>query len=246
MMSLSIPQTLIAHLDRLAEVLDRFRAAGLKLKPAKCELLQPQVSYLGHVVSADGVSTDPEKIEAVKDWKTPTCVSEVRAFLGFVGYYQRFIPDFATVAKPLNRLTSKKSDFSWGEEEEFSFQQLRRAMISTPVLAYPSPEAGFIVDTDASNDAAVHAVLSQCQGGEERAIAYYSKTFSMPPNATIALLGGSCWQWLWLLTISDPTYMVKSLNSGPTTPHWFGYISGVSPHTRWPGGSRYSLSSTFP
>ena len=66
MMSLSIPQTLIRHLDRLAEVLDRFRAAGLKLKPAKCELLQPQVSYLGHVVSAEGVATDPEKVEAVK------------------------------------------------------------------------------------------------------------------------------------------------------------------------------------
>ena len=110
-----------SHLDRLAEVLDRFRAAGLKLKPAKCELLQPQVSYLGHVVSAQGVATDPEKVEAVKDWKTPTCVSEVRAFLGFVGYYRRFIPDFATVAKPLNRLTSKKAEFNWDKEEEFSF-----------------------------------------------------------------------------------------------------------------------------
>ena len=96
-----------------------------------------------------------------------------------MGYYRRFIPDFATVAKPLNRLTSKKADFSWGEEEEFSFNQLREAMLSAPVLAYPSPEAGFIVDTDASNDAA-GAVLSQCLGGEERAIAYYSKTFSLP------------------------------------------------------------------
>ena len=130
------------HLDRLAEVLDRFRAAGLKLKPAKCELLQPQVSYLGHVVSAEGVATDPEKVEAVKDWKTPTCVSEVRAFLGFVGYYRRFIPDFATVAKPLNRLTSKKSEFNWGQEEEFLFPTVEEGYDQYPSAGIPEPRGG--------------------------------------------------------------------------------------------------------
>ena len=73
----------------------------LKLKPEKCKLFQKEVAYLGHIVSSSGVATDPDKVTAVKNWPTPKCVPEVRSFLGFVGYYRRFCPDFATVAKTL-------------------------------------------------------------------------------------------------------------------------------------------------
>ena len=90
-----------SHLERLETVLQKFRSAGLKLKPSKCELFQKQVKYLGHVVSASGVSADPDKVKAVHDWKRPTCATELRAFLGFVGYYRRFYPDFATKALSL-------------------------------------------------------------------------------------------------------------------------------------------------
>ena len=95
------------HLSRLGEVLHRLQLAGLKLKPGKCELLQPKVKYLGHIVSEGGIATDPEKMSAVSEWPTPRDLPQLRAFLGTVGYYRQYIQDFATVAKPLTILTGK-------------------------------------------------------------------------------------------------------------------------------------------
>ena len=102
------------HLEQLAEVCQRFRSARLKLRPEKCQLFQRKVQHLGHVVSRHGIATDPAKISAVKDWKTPQCTQEVKSFLGFVGHYRRFCPDFATIARPLNVLSSKYAKFQWG------------------------------------------------------------------------------------------------------------------------------------
>ena len=168
-----------SHLERLEEVFQRFRAARLKLKPSKCQLFQKEVAYLGHVVSQDGVATDPDKVEAVRSWPSPKCVQEVRSFLGFVGYYRRFCPDFATISRPLNLLTSKESSFKWEQEEEDAFQTLKQLLMEAPVLTYPDPSKPYILDTDASNEAA-GAVLSQETDGEERVVAYFSKTFSPP------------------------------------------------------------------
>jgi len=95
------------HVSRLREVFDRLRAAGLKLKPSKCALLQPEVTYLGHVVGRDRVTTDPEKVQAVNEWAVPRDLPELRAFLGLVRYYRQYIPGFAGVAQPLKRLTAK-------------------------------------------------------------------------------------------------------------------------------------------
>ena len=92
------------HVHRLKAVTSKLREAGLKLKPTKCDLFKQQINYLGHVVSKEGVSTDPDKIAAVTEWPQPTTVTEVRSFLGFVSYYRRFIPNFSKVAKPLNQL----------------------------------------------------------------------------------------------------------------------------------------------
>ena len=100
----------------LTKVFDRLTAAGLKLKPSKCHLFAKTVEYLGHIITETGVSTDPSKIEVVKNWPEPTTVSELRSFLGFCSYYRRFIKDFATVAKPLRKLTEKDKKFAWSAE----------------------------------------------------------------------------------------------------------------------------------
>ena len=90
------------HLKHLEQVFQKLQGHGLKLNPQKCRLFQRSVRYLGHVVSQQGVATDPEKIAAVRNWPTPTTVREVRSFLGFVGYYRQFIPKFDKVAAPLH------------------------------------------------------------------------------------------------------------------------------------------------
>ena len=97
-------QTPEEHLHRLKVVFNKLKVAGLKLKPSKCDLFKQQINYLGHVVSKEGVSTDPEKIKAATEWPHPTTMTEVRSFLGFVSYYRRFVPNFFKVAKPLNKL----------------------------------------------------------------------------------------------------------------------------------------------
>lgn len=132
--------TIKEHLDRLKEVFERLRQAGLKLKPSKCELFKTQVKYLGHIVSGNGVSTDPDKVEAIKYWPVPTTVTEVRAFLGMTGYYRRFIAGYADIARPLHKLTSKKVEFCWDQETHTSFQTLKQKLIEAPILGYPEPE----------------------------------------------------------------------------------------------------------
>ena len=126
-------------MERLEEVCQRFRSAQLKLRPEKCQLFQREVHYLGHVISQHSIATDPTKISAVKNWKTPQCTQEVKSFMGFVGYYRRFCSDFATIARPLNVLSSKETKFQWGVPEETAFQQLKTLLIETPVLTYPDP-----------------------------------------------------------------------------------------------------------
>ena len=160
----------------LSEVLKRFRKANLKLKPKKCILFRRSVSFLGHVVSKDGVSCDPAKIEAVRSWAHPTTVTEARSFLGFASYYRRFIPEFSTIASPIHGVTGK-GPFVWNEDCRNSFERLKELLISAPILAYPRETGMFVLDTDASNTG-IGAVLSQVHEGEERVVAYASKALS--------------------------------------------------------------------
>ena len=100
-----IGSTFKDHLQNIAGVLTRLREAGLKLKPAKCNFCQQQVAFLGHTISARGIATDPAKTEVITKWPTPQTRRDVQQFLGLANYYQRFIQDFGTIAKPLHRLT---------------------------------------------------------------------------------------------------------------------------------------------
>ena len=169
------------HLHRVNAVFNKLKAAGLKLKPSKCDLFKQQINYLGHVVSKEGVSTDPEKIKAITEWPQPTTVTEVRSFLGFVSYYRRFIPNFSKVAKSLNKnlegTPSQKKKFVGGAEQQEAFETLQRLYTESPILAYADFKAPFVLHTDASGDG-LGAVLYQVQVRQKRVIAYASRSLS--------------------------------------------------------------------
>ena len=167
------------HFDRLGQVLARFREAGLKLKPSKCQLLRHRVDFLGHVVSKDGVEVDPKKVDKVVNWPPPKTLTNLRSFLGLCTYYQSFIKDYSSIARPLFALTEKGAEFIWTEGHQESFEELKRLLTSAPILAYPRPDAPFVLDTDAS-DLGLGAVLGQVQDGVERVIRYGSRTLQKP------------------------------------------------------------------
>ncbi|XP_038888423.1 uncharacterized mitochondrial protein AtMg00860-like [Benincasa hispida] len=129
-----------------------------------------QVSFLGHVVSKEGVSVDPAKVEAVTSCARLTTVSEVRNFLGLTGYYRRFVKDFSRIAAPLTKLTRKGVTFVWNKACENSFQDLKQRLVSAPVLTVPNGSGGFVIYTDASKKG-LGCVLMQ-QG---RLVAYTSR-----------------------------------------------------------------------
>ena len=147
------------------------------MKPEKCRVLPQHVPFVGHILSPQGVSTDPEKISAVKSWPPPTNVSQLRVFLRKIAYYRKFIPDFATLAGPLFQLGEKGRNFVWSNASQKSFDILKQALCEAPVLAFPRFDLPFVLDTDASTTG-VAAVLSQVLDGEERTIAYAAKALS--------------------------------------------------------------------
>ncbi|KRZ65622.1 Retrovirus-related Pol polyprotein from transposon 17.6, partial [Trichinella papuae] len=165
------------HTDRLERVLQRIAETGLKLKPQKCHLMRKTVRFLGHVLSENGMSTDEEKIRAVKEWPTPCCPSEVRQFLGLASYYRRFIKNFSMVSAPLNALLRKGSHWKWTAECQTAFDQLKHMLCTAPVLTFPDFNVPFIVDVDASAEG-IGAVLSQLSHGNERVVAYASRTLT--------------------------------------------------------------------
>ena len=170
-------QTVEEHISQLQTVFNRLKSAGLRLKPKKCHLFRRKVKYLGHVVSENGIQTDPDKTEAIRNWEQPTTVSNIRAFLGLCSYYRKFVPDFATLAKPLIKMTEKSSKFEWGPEQQESWMKLKQKLTTAPVLVYPDPEATFVLDTDAS-DQGIGAVLSQVTDGQEQVVAYGSRVLT--------------------------------------------------------------------
>src|SRR5215813_6423449 len=170
---------ILLSLERPEMLFDRLSQAGPKLTPSKCQLLRTELAFLGHVISADGIATDEQKIAAVKGWVRPANVSEVRSFLGLASYYRRFVKDFSLIAAPLHVLTKKNKTFNWTPECEESFRELKDRLTSTPILQPPLDEGRYCLDTDASNTG-IGAVLSQEQDGELKVIAYASRLLHGP------------------------------------------------------------------
>jgi hypothetical protein len=155
------------HGQHLRVVLGKLRKHQLYAKFSKCEFWMQRVSFLGHVLTAEGVEVDPEKVKAVSEWKQPTSASEIRSFLGLAGYYRRLIEGFSKIARPMTELLRKDTKFVWSEACERSFQELKRRLTSAPVLVLPNNQKSFVVYCDASRQG-LGCVLMQ----EGRVVAY--------------------------------------------------------------------------
>lgn len=148
------------HIEHLRQVFALLAKDQWHIKLSKCNFARSEISYLGHVISERGVATDPAKIEAVVSWPTPTNVKELRNFLGFAGFYRRFVRHYAIVSKPLTALLKKHCLFLWTSEQETAFTTLKKCPCSTPILTLPDFTKPFCIETDASN-MGVGAVLLQ-------------------------------------------------------------------------------------
>lgn len=170
-------RTFAEHLSRLRRVLEAIRTAQLTIKPEKCHLGFQELKFLGHVVSCRGVRPDPEKTTAVASFPRPTDKKAVRRFLGLCAYYRRFVEGFSKIAEPLTRLTKDSVAFEWSEEQQTAFDTLRERLQTAPVLAHFDDASDTEIRTDASN-VGIGAILVQWQEGEEKVIAYASRTLS--------------------------------------------------------------------
>lgn len=184
-------ETFEETLQRLEQALQVLRLHGLKLKPTKCQFFLSRVTYLGHVVSPEGIETKPDIVTAIKDFPTPRSEKDLYSFLGLAGFYRKFIKDFSQISQPLTSLLKgfnqktgsrkarpRSDDIPWSqkwlEPQQTAFETLKCRLTSDPVLAFPDFSLPFILEIDASLTG-LGAVLSQDQGGSRKVIAYASR-----------------------------------------------------------------------
>ncbi|GJU43877.1 putative reverse transcriptase domain-containing protein [Tanacetum coccineum] len=156
--------------EHLKLILELLKKEELYAKFSKCEFWIPKVQFLGRVIDSKGIHMDPAKIESIKDWASPKSPTEIRQFLGLIGYYRRFIEGFSKIAKPMTKLTQKKVKFEWSDKQETEFQLIKQKFCSALILALPEGSEDFISYCDASKKG-LGAVLMQ----REKVIAYASR-----------------------------------------------------------------------
>ncbi|KAK3725843.1 hypothetical protein QZH41_014068 [Actinostola sp. cb2023] len=198
------------HLHRLRLVFSRIRQAGLKLKPAKCQFLKQRVTFLGHVVSSQGIETDPEKTKAVVDWPVPVDVKELQRFLGLVGYYRRFVTEFSTTAEPLYRLCKKFTPFQWGSKEQMAFEELKKSLLAgtTSSVTQDLWSEESLASTQ-QEDAAIGPVLTSLLQGEGKPTQQVLQSLSPTTRAVIAQFE--------LLEVKNGVLYRKELKKGRAT-----------------------------
>jgi hypothetical protein len=151
------------HEKHLRLVLEKLRSNQLYAKFGKCEFWLTEVAFLGHVISAGGISVHPSKVKNVLNWMPPTNVSEISCFLGLGGYYHRFIQDFSKIAKPMTKLLEKNKDFEWTGECQASFQELKKRLTSAPVLVLPDLTKKFDIYCDTSRQGLGYVLMQEGQ-----------------------------------------------------------------------------------
>ena len=171
------------HLKHLEVLLNALRKHKLVVKLSKCKFAQKEVKFLGHVIAQNSIKTNPEAVEAIKAWQHPSdsgkkAVTAVRSFLGMAGWYRKFIPRFADIARPLFNLTKKDAKWEWTPECQSAFEQIRDSLTAAPVLAVADPNKPYILHTDASDHAMGAILMQDDENGEPHPIAYASKTFN--------------------------------------------------------------------
>jgi hypothetical protein len=174
------------HVIYLAKVFESLAIDQWKVKLSKCSFAQNQIAYLDHVISSQGVVTDPAKISAISAWPTPTNVKALRSLLGLAGYYGKFVRHFGVISQPLTNLLKKHSLFVWTTDHEVAFSTLKQALVAAHVLALPDFTKPFVLEIDAS-DAGVGVVLmqsghptaflSKALGPKSRGLSAYEKEY---------------------------------------------------------------------
>ena len=172
------------HMSNLKVVLSRLQEAGLRLRKDKCEFMVPAVQYLGHVIDASGLHPSAAKLEAVRDAPTPQNVTELKAYLGLLSYYSKFLPNMATTLAPLYHLLRKNVKWQWSPTQAKAFQNSKELLTSDSLLVHYDPNKTLTLMCDAS-PYGVGAVLSQIdEKGVEKPVAYASRTLSRPEQTT--------------------------------------------------------------
>ena len=202
-----------AHLEHLRKVFLRLREAKLKLKASKCSFFKKHIQYLGHLVSGDGIEPLPEKLEAVENMPPPKTPKEVRQFLGLVGYYRKFVPKFADIARPLTNLTKQDVKFEWSEKCQKTFQLLKDMLLKEPVLKYPDPSKPYTLFTDASKYAWACVLTQEYEHEFDGKL----KKILHPITYVSGLFKGSQVNWATLTKEAYAIYMsVKKLSLLPS------------------------------
>ena len=195
------------HLLHIRMVFEKLKSANLSMKKSKCNCFSKEILYLGHILSATGIRPLPAKTHAIQHMQPPTTPKQVRAFLGLVRYYRKFIKGFAKIAKPLTLLTRQQAKLKWTPVHLTTFLHLKEAIVQAPILHYPNPDKKEIVYTNAL-DNACGAQLSQEHHGTEFSIAFLSHTFTET-------------QWKWSTTEQEACGIYYAITK------WNYYLQGA-------------------
>jgi 8-oxo-dGTP pyrophosphatase MutT (NUDIX family) len=160
------------HLKDVRRVLELLHKAVLQIKLKKCKFFQKEIPFLGHIISKEGIKTDPEKIRAMQEMEPPKCLRDVQAILGLFQYYKSFILDFARIAAPIYKALKRQPKFIWEKEQQEAFETLKRKMTEAPILAHPDYDKPFILYSDASYSGLGHILAQKGNDSKEHVILY--------------------------------------------------------------------------
>lgn len=183
------------NMKHLKTIFERIRKAGLEINKKKCEFCKPQIEYLGHVVTRDGIKMNEEKVRCIRDLKAPSTKKEVRRFIVMTSWYRKFIKNYAHITAPIVKLLRKNVKFRWTENQEKAFQEVKKKLIEEPVLTRPDFTKPFTLQTDAS-DVGLGAVLTQEVEGNEKVVMYASRSLS-PAETRYSTSEKECLAVVW-------------------------------------------------